>query len=278
MENKIKKSLSKFLVGDLNLKKESDITRSMINIYRNSEANNHWNTFHEHAAILSKEEVENHIREEIRKNIGFSFVDTRPAPEIVSDMSENIVCYLNRSMQYLASLIYKEDFFNTLSRKEKRNLLSGVIRLDEGYRRDDIMLFSSNSFIGLNNLDSSLFKQVASTLYNKYNKEKDSVEIKIPVLQIRTKEEFPEVYAALFQNDLHEEKSIMMNLRNTAGHSDLGSKVNYYSLGNPTLCIDGKQEDLYSVLQNLSFCYLKKAQKVYNALGREVRKKQGINF
>lgn len=259
-----------FLGSDDKLNKAAAQTRTAINMYRNSESFNHWNTFYTH--IPNTNPTDEEVEEWMRTNAGASPYDTRPAPEVVTDMTENIVKYLNRCMQHLSELTFNKLPMPSGSDKKDQEMFNAIHEI-EPFRKEDVLLFSSKAFIEINNLDASLFKQTISTLYDKYDKDTDRVKMKIPSLENHLQKDFPRVHNALFNNGLGTAKRTLMDLRNTAGHSDLGMKIIYYGLGNPTVWVGQDQKDLYPLLSDLAHAYLNKAETVYTALSREVRDK-----
>lgn len=255
-----------FLNEDRDIIVASASARTKINEYRNYET----------AKALANgtltndvDVIKSQLEDMLQPNIGSSF-DYLPNYRLITYMNENIMLYLNRSMQHLAKLMYKNDpkpknFIDVL----KYEVMAGKYLK---HRSEDIMLFASNAFIQINNLDAGLFKQAACTLFDEYDQQNDSVTIKFPQLKARVEKDFPEVYNYLFNNGLHEEKGTLMKLRNTAGHSDIGSKIVYYVFGNPDLWVGEDRKELYPTLKQLSLAYLKKAENIYSCLASEVKK------
>lgn len=267
MRRKPKVPKCTFLDGDRAIVDASNRYRSAINCYRNAEEST-WNTFHTHSNPLLDEEVQQLLRKKA------SPVDDRPSPQILSSMAENIAIYLNRSMQHLSKLMY-DKFPSPSSRLEMEEFYK-IANNMEPHRKEDILLFASNAAIQIDNLDASLFKQAAGTLYNKYNKETDKLTIKIPSLKERLASEYSSIHDALFNGGLQEKKDTLKQLRNTAGHSDLGFKIEYGVFENPAVWINNEQKDLYSILQDLSLAYLEKGRGFYSVLAHETLTRSNV--
>jgi hypothetical protein len=171
-------------------------------------------------------------------------------------------------MQNLANLTFEIEPFPR-NHKEYEIIMAYAPSL-EPKKQENIMLTASNAFVFIGSLDSSTFKQVASTLYNAYNKETDKSLLSIKQLEERLKVDYPSMINPMFNNGLGEAKSTLMALRNLAGHSDIGLKIDYSMLNNSSIWINDKPEKLYETLQSLSCAYLKKVERVYAALAKEV--------
>lgn len=255
--------LVNFMSGDRQIENASNICRTSINKYRNEERCTSWNTFFEHQDITKK------LSEE---DLGLRELDSRPAPEIVSDSTERIILQLNRSMQHLTANIYDPEPIP--KRHDDFIRFQNYVILNSRLREEDIILFSSTSLIFLNSLSSNLYKQTMSTLYNQYDKTTDRAQITIPQLEKKLSNDYPCVHATLFNTGLENEKKILSELRNIAGHSDLSLKMDYMALGNPRIWISGELIELYPLLNKLSTTYLQKATNVYNQLAKTTSEKR----